>query len=386
MHSRRTFLSTLAAITIARPLSALAHPSLSTHFHLSYETLCDAIVHAKHLLASAEIGTSTVGGRQAVLAVWNPLHGKNDLRLVHVRDGVATTPGYTVKVVPMNGLPPGPDMDPYNGANTRYAVLEPEDSFVLAIKTNTKSVPGAIYVPYNPAYQTPEIVRAGREYIESIIRAAERRIFRNDVRSRINPSKLITEIIDGDSLSEHSLDADARVLLTLIADEHIDKDEYAVRGAGWTTDKVFVTLALNRESTYRFAVSSAGAGGLAQFIPSTYKDVRTRYPNAALPESFEEAMRDHEHSAVAQFCLIDRMLKALVESGQRIPRDKLLLGQYLAVSYNAGEHRGTPWLREHTNMCIKKKRRCRYRHGLPDETATYIKKYGLVHAYLYPRR
>lgn len=437
MSRFRSLLAVLAVFCVFLKADAGQNPPAGP-FHMSYAELTAAIVYAKAMLRDADIGTSEVGGRNAVLTVWNPERGKSDLRLVYVRGGVSMTPGYAVKVVPWNGLASA-GVDPYNGVNTRYAVTTPGNHYVLAIKTNTGSQQGALYVPYNPVYQTVPIVRGGDHYIQDNIRSAQRRIIANDVRSTIDPSKLVTEVIDSVATRDDALDGDARILLTLIADEHIDKDEYVARGPGWTTDKVFVTLALNREETYKFAVSSAGAGGLAQFMSSTFISVHTIYPKAQILPPYADmlikrmtdlrravetatsevrkarttatkktktnelsaltadlsvtkneldtlvvvAMRDHTTAITAQFCLVDRMLKFLVDKGEKIPRDRILLGTYLAASYNAGEHRGVPWYKEHLRMCYSKRRKCRFSHGLPDETQTYTKKFGLIYGYLF---
>lgn len=380
----RPVMSALVCVISLLPAVALAHPSPYRHFHMTYPELQAAIAKARVKLARAQVGTKEASGRHAVLAVWDPDGDRSDIRLVHVRNGVSKTKGFVVKALPWNGLPPRPGVEPYNGVNTRYAIMTPANFYVLALKTNTRSRPGAIYVPYSPAYQTPETVRAGRAYLESVIRAAEARIVRQKVRSTLDPSKLVTDALDAGA-SGKNLDADARVAMTLLVIEHIDVSEFDARGAAWTADKVLTMLALDREDTYRYAVSSAGAGGIAQFIPPTYRDIRLRYPEAKLPVSFEDAMRDHVTAVTAQFCLMDRALKALIDSGQEIPRGRMLTGAYLAASYNAGEHRAIPALREHRRRCGKRYSGswCKSGHGLPSETAHYVREFADVYRHLF---
>lgn len=408
-----TILLLVAACTSLAPRTTRAHDSPYPHFHMRYDEMRMAIGKARQQLRDAEIGTAEVGGRNAVLAVWNPTGDRSKIRLVHVRDGASVTKGFTVSAWPWNGLtpqksgeqtaatkghatrrhgkkacdalPPPQVVDPYNGVNTRYAVDAPSDWFVLAIKSNTKSRAGAIYVPYSQAYHTPENVAEGRRYIEDVIRAAEKTIAERHVMSRMNPKLFVTDVLDRGTGDGRSLDADARVLFALLMIEHIDVDEFRARGAPWTADKVLVTLALNREDTYRYSVSSAAAGGIAQFISSTYADVRTRYPEARLPESFEDAMRDHVTAVVAQFCLIDRMLKALSDAGIAIPESRYLVGAYLAAGYNAGEHRAVPALRDFLRSCARRTdgRWCQHAHGLPAETVNYVREFGDVYAHLF---
>lgn len=436
---KRIYAILLLVLTTLCPSFASAQEPTSTLVDMSYDELASAISRAKRLLRDADIGTTEVGGRNAVLAVWNPSLGERDLRLVHVRGGVAKTPGYRVEVRMSNGMPMKPDVDPYNGVNTRYVVLEPASATVLAIKTNAGSRPGAIYVPYNPAYQTPAVVAEGKRYVEALIRTAQKRIKKDRVRSIARPGKLASQAVDDAMTDEDSLDADARLVMTLIADEHIDKDEYVIRGADWTTGKVFAVLALNRGDGFYFSVSSAGAGGLGQFMVDTFVNVHVRYPAAKLlppeadpiiariaalrstlatakdltthgrtkairkkakrdvttitnrieavkktlePYAFA-GMRDHETTVTAMFCLVDRMLAFMIDRKIAVPRDSVLLGTYLAASYNAGEHRGLPWYTQHVRMCVNRRRACRFSHGLPEETQTYTKKFGLIYAYLF---
>lgn len=386
MAFRVTVAAALVCAAFLSPAVASAHPSPYTHFHMPYKEMHTAIGRAEQKLRAADIGTKEVGGRQAVLAVWNPAGDRADIRLVYVRDGVSKTKGFTVKVRPWNGLAPRPGVDLYNGVNTRYAVTSPADWFVLALKTNTRSEPGAIYVPYNPAYQTPEIAAAGRRDLTAVILAAERIIAKRGVKSTARPGELVTGIFETGA-DPAKLDADGRMLLTLLVIEHIDVEEFRARGADWTSDKVFVTLALNGPRTYRFAVSHAGAGGLAQFIEPTYRDIQKRYPDAALPESFVDAMRNHVHAVIAQYCLMDRAFKTLTDRGFALPRDRNLAGWYFAAAYNAGEHRAIPAYREY-QRCVSSKRRgrrCAYSYGLPSETKNYVREYSAVYRHLFGR-
>ncbi|MFH1047472.1 MAG: hypothetical protein V1738_04170 [Patescibacteria group bacterium] len=383
------FVFALAVLTVACvvPSSAIAHTTPYTHFHMPYKELHQSIGRAEAKLRSASIGTKEVGGRQAVLAVWNPAGNHNDIRLVYVRDGVSQTKGFTVQVRPWNGLAPRPGVDLYNGVNTRYAVTSPSDWYVLALKTNTRTEPGAIYVPYNPAYQTPEIAAAGRSELIETVLAAEKIIARRNVKSTIRPDALVTDLLET-SKDPTKLDADGRMLLTLLLIEHMDVDEFRARGAVWTSEKVLVTLALNGPRTYRYAVSSAGAGGLAQFIEPTYRDIQTRYPAAALPTSFVDAMRNHVHAVIAQYCLMDRAFKTLTDTGFSVPTDRNLAGWYFAAAYNAGEHRAIPAYREYQRCVTAKRRgvRCTFSKGLPTETQNYVREYSAVYDHMFRKR
>ncbi len=123
----------------------------------AYPDLNLRIGQAKDLLAEAAIGSSRPGGDNAVLAVWD---GSPDgaVRLVSVRDGVSRTSGFAV------------ERQRYNGVNSDYRVTEPEGWVVLAGKFNVgrgRTRRTAVYTPYTPGLHTPDMVAAGRAYLET---------------------------------------------------------------------------------------------------------------------------------------------------------------------------------------------------------------------------
>ncbi|MBU1656555.1 MAG: hypothetical protein KKB12_00135, partial [Candidatus Omnitrophica bacterium] len=105
------------------------------------------------------------------------------------------------------------------------------------------------------------------------------------------------------------------------------------------------------------------------------------------PESFEEAMRNHVTAVVAQYCLMDRIFKTLVEAGFDLPRDPQVAGRFLAAAYNAGEHRAVPAYREYQRCLATTRRhdRCTFAYGLPAETQNYVREYSAVYRHLFGR-
>ena len=77
---------------------------------------------------------------------------------------------------------------------------------------------------------------------------------------------------------------------------------------------IFTLYALNEGQTYRYSVSSAGAGGMVQMIPSTYRMVRSRFPNAALMPDFVEGMRNHVNATQAMLLYMQMTWNDLIAS------------------------------------------------------------------------
>ncbi len=136
----------------------------------------------------------------------------------------------------------------------------------------------AYYTSTHPGLVTPEVVSAGRFYVRNVIDIA-----REQLRNKgyfIQP-----KIAD---LAER-----------LATVEHVDHLRFRTEFHSNIYNDIFTLFALNEGQTYRYAVSSAGAGGMVQMIPPTYRMVRSRFPNAILMPDFVEGMRNHVNASQA---------------------------------------------------------------------------------------
>ncbi|MEK7546515.1 MAG: hypothetical protein AAB554_05640 [Patescibacteria group bacterium] len=275
---------------------------------------------AKKALKKGRVGTTRVGGEQAVLAAWK--EGTKDVRLVNVRNGRSKTEGFDVKIV---GKP--------NGVNTRYEIERPEDWHVLAIRTNVRkdlrgrrSMP-ATYVPYGDHIDAPQFREAGRRYLEGLVERAGDKLDDLDVASRADGERLVTEAVPW------------KVLMTLLVIEHIDPDDFTARGVDDTMNRVLATIGANKDDSYDYAISEKAAGGLAQFIPTTYAEIRAKYPEANITKDFLKGMRDHRNAVKIQYCFIDYALAQLDAADlKKLAEDDEELGAYLAAAYNHGQN------------------------------------------------
>ena len=136
----------------------------------------------------------------------------------------------------------------------------------------------AYYMSTHPGLVTPETVTAGRLYVRNVIDIARDRLRAQGV--SIQPK--IADI--------------AERLATV---EHVDHLRFRTEFHPNIFNDIFALFALNEGQTYRYSVSSAGAGGMVQMIPSTYRMVRSTYPNVSLMPDFVEGMRDHVNAGQA---------------------------------------------------------------------------------------
>ena len=136
----------------------------------------------------------------------------------------------------------------------------------------------AYYTSTHPGLVTPEVVSAGRLYVQNVVDIA-----RDKLKAKgyfIQPKV-----------------ADIAERLSTV--EHVDHLRFRSEFQPNIFNDIFTLYALNEGQTYRYSVSSAGAGGMVQMIGPTYRMVRERFPNAALMPDFVEGMRDHVNATQA---------------------------------------------------------------------------------------
>lgn len=171
-----------------------------------------------------------------------------------------------------------------NGVNTPVLVINEENKAHLPllvqypVERDGKFYEMAFYMSTHPGIVTPEVVNAGRIYVRNIIDVARTNLQKKGV--YISPQ--ITDMAERLSIVEH-------------VDHQRFKNEYQPT----IFNDIFALYALNEGQTYRYSVSTAGAGGMVQMIPWTYNMIRSRYFTVGLMPDFVEGMRNHTNAATA---------------------------------------------------------------------------------------
>ena len=219
-----------------------------------------------------------------------------------------------------------------NGINSDIAVLQPEGGKVLAVKypvsnEGNRFGPGdpvieAIYTPYSAEIKTDEVIERGIKIQTDLIKRAYARLSERAVFSRAYPGRKVVDVVPRD------------VLTVLLMNEHINPGYFKSAGlAKPLVEQVLTIIATNREKAYAYSISSAGARGLVQMIPSTYRLIAARYPSARLEPSFLAGMSDPINAIIAQVLLCDSDWES-IRSQSDIGPDRI--GPYLAAAYNGG--------------------------------------------------
>ncbi|MDQ1557920.1 MAG: hypothetical protein QOD32_980 [Pyrinomonadaceae bacterium] len=209
----------------------------------------------------------------------------------------------------------------------------------------------AYYSSAHPAINSPALVGGGRAYVRRMLDEAAARLAAHG--QFISPA-----IIDA---AEH-----------LCVVEHTDHKRFKTEDHASLYNEIYTLYALNAGDTYRYSVSSAGAGGMVQMIPPTYEAIRGMYPAVGLNPDFVAGMRDHANALEAMLLYMQGTWDDLLEREQvRLALDENIATQaeLLAAGYNSNPARLHLYLeRGGTN----------WRTLIPAETQMYLRIYASV--------
>lgn len=211
----------------------------------------------------------------------------------------------------------------------------------------------AYYTSAHPAVENREVVRAGGEYVRERLDEAARRLAA--LGEQIDPA-----IID--------------VAERLCHVEHTDHKRFLTEDSAALFDEIRTLYALNAGDTYRYSVSSAGAGGMVQMIPPTYAGIREQHPKAALKDDFIDGMRDHANATQAMLLYMQDTwdyLKKQEEVAAALEGGVATQEELLAAGYNSNPMRLPKYLARGGAA---------WRTLIPEETKMYLRIYAAVEA------
>jgi hypothetical protein len=213
----------------------------------------------------------------------------------------------------------------------------------------------AYYTSAHPSVSTPALTREGQRYVREQLDAAA--------------ASLAAE---GMQIDPAIVDAAERLCFV----EHVDHKRFKRESRPALLDEIGALYALNAGDTYRYSVSSAGAGGMVQMIPPTYKAIREQYPRAALRPDFVEGMRDHANATRAMLLYMQDTwdylarqdeVKAALSTGIATQAD------LLAAGYNSNPRKLPGYI---------ERGGAGWRKLIPEETKMYLLIYAAVEAHI----
>jgi hypothetical protein len=209
----------------------------------------------------------------------------------------------------------------------------------------------AYYTSAHPAVEEDDVVRAGGDY----------------VREQLDESAAALAA-KGEQIDPAVVDVAERLCHV----EHTDHKRFLTEDAASLFKEIRALYALNAGDTYRYSVSSAGAGGMVQMIPPTYKAIREQHPEAELKEDFVEGMRDHANATRAMLLYMqdtwDRLRKS-DEVAAALDSGEATQAELLAAGYNSNPLRLPKYLARGGSN---------WRTLIPEETKMYLRIYAAV--------
>jgi hypothetical protein len=246
-----------------------------------------------------------------------------------------------------------------NGVNTAVAVFDSQGRslvpLVVEFPIEKRGVfrEMAYYTSAHPALLSPDLSRSGRAYIRRMLDLAVARL--RDKGTFISP-----QIVD--------------VAERLCLVEHVDHDRFRLENRLALFDEIYSLFALNEPDTYRYSVSSAGAGGMVQMIPWAYNLVRQRHPGVGLMPDFVNGMRNHANALQAMLLYMQDTwtdLAANEDVQYALGAKQATQTELLAAGYNSNAARLPLYLRRGGSS---------WRTLIPRETQIYLQIYKTLEA------
>ena len=206
----------------------------------------------------------------------------------------------------------------------------------------------AYYTSAHPALLSPDLARSGQLYVRTMLDFAAKRLREKGVH-----------------ISPQIVDVAERLCLV----EHVDHDRFRMENRAALFEEIYTLFALNQLDTYRYSVSSAGAGGMVQMIPWAYNLMRQRHPSVGLIPDFVVGMRTHANALQAMLLYMHDTWNDLAanEDVQYALSEKLATQpELLAAGYNSNAARLPQYLRRGGSS---------WRVLIPRETQMYLQIY-----------
>jgi hypothetical protein len=209
----------------------------------------------------------------------------------------------------------------------------------------------AYYTSAHPALLSNDLTKSGQGYVRSMIDGAAKRLREKGV-----------------VIAPHIVDVAERLCLV----EHVDHDRFRNENRKALFDEIYSLYALNELDTYRYSVSSAGAGGMVQMIPWAYNLERQRHPGVGLTPDFVVGMRNHANALQAMLLYMQDTWNELTASEdvqQALVAKIATPTELLAAGYNSNAAKLPLYIRRGGNE---------WKSLIPRETQMYLQIYKAV--------
>jgi len=319
---------------------------------LTMTKLQEKLDEARELLKSH----ANAGGSFVVLAVLDRETSKVDL--VTVAKDLFLTKGAKLYTTSQEGRAVNVTIVRANGVNTAVRVNDAATGKELTPLTVAYPIVKggsltevAYYNSAHPGVLVSDVAMAGQTYISTMLDKAANELAATGV-------QVAPDIVD---IAEH-----------LCVVEHTDHKRFISESHSDLLPEIVSLYALNQGNTFRYSVSTAGAGGMIQMIPRTYDSVRQQHPGVPLQTDFVAGMRDHANALKAMLLYMNDTwsnLAASSEVQEAMGNGIATKPELLAAGYNSNPARLPIYL---------KNGGANWKTLIPAETQMYLNIYGEV--------
>ena len=275
----------------------------------------------------------------------------SQIHLIKLAKQTFLTKGTELSLTTSQGLPIQLRIVRANGVNTAVTIFDNRNRslipLVVEFPIERRGVfrEMAYYTSAHPALLSPEVVQGGQTYVSAMVDLAAKRL-------RERGSPVTQNIVD-----------EAKRLCVI---EHVDHDRFRNENRIMLFEEIYSLYALNELDTYRYSVSSAGAGGMVQMIPWTYALMRQRHPGVGLNPDFVVGMRNHGNALEAMLLYMQDTWNDLVANDDvqfALSAKQATTNELMAAAYNSNAAKLPGYIRRGGAS---------WRTLIPRETQTYL--------------
>jgi hypothetical protein len=288
--------------------------------HLSPNRIREHINEATRLMKVRPLPTAMTVPSLDYVTVAALLPETSQIHLIRIPKTSFLTKGASLSLTTSLGVPVDVHVLRANGVNTAVTIFDDKNRSLLPlvvefpIERRGVFREMAYYTSAHPALLANDITKAGQTYVNLMVDLAAKRLRDKGV-----------------SIPQNVLEVAKRLCIV----EHVDHDRFRNENRIALYEEIYSLYSLNLLETYRYSVSSAGAGGMVQMIPWTYALMRTRHPGVGLNPDFVAGMRNHGNALEAMLLymqdtwndlLANEDIQAALSAKQATPTELMAAG------------------------------------------------------------
>ena len=289
------------------------------------------------------------------------LPDNSHVHLIRISKQTFLAKGSEISTTTSLGLPVTVRIVRANGVNTAVTIFDNKNRslapLVVEFPIERRGVfrEMAYYTSAHPALLTPDLTKAGQLYVNSMVELAAKRL-----RDKNKP------------VSQNLIEIAKRLCIV----EHVDHERFRNENRAALYDEIYSLYALNELDTYRYSVSSAGAGGMVQMIPWTYALMRQRHPGVGLNPDFVYGMRNHGNALEAMLLYMQDTWNDLMANEDvldAMSAKQITPAELMAAGYNSNAAKIPGYIRRAGSG---------WRTLIPRETQIYLQIYQSLDSFM----